>query len=92
MQSSTTTELDLSIREDQAGHDLIVCHLQNGTQVHMKPHEARIVATRLIHLVSQAEIRSMLSRKDRFARTSDRSIPDALPMGRYITSGSIEAE
>ncbi len=84
MEPGTRTELGLALREDEAGHKVIVCALDNGAQVHLTVHQARRLATRLIQLVARAEIRGMSGAKDGFSRGSlEPPVDDVLSTGHY---------
>jgi hypothetical protein len=54
--------------KDEVEHDLVVISLENGCQMQLSPHQARILATRLIMAASRAEVRHNLKDKDHFSR------------------------
>lgn len=78
MKSTTSIELDIALREDESGHDMVVCGLENGVQLHLTPLQARTLATRLTQLVTRSEIRSMLAGNGRPSpRTSVQPVGEA---------------
>lgn len=53
--------LDISLKEDPQGRDLVEVALQpHGCVLSLTPHQARVLATELIMAVNRAEVRSNL--------------------------------
>ncbi|MFN3543386.1 MAG: hypothetical protein ACK4UX_00835 [Thiobacillus sp.] len=63
--------LDISLKEDAQGRDLVEVTLQpHGCMLSLTPHQARVLATELIMAVNRAEVRSNLKHSHNMVRGS----------------------
>ncbi len=61
--------LDISLKEDAQGRDLVEVTLQpHGCMLSLTPHQARVLATELIMAVNRAEVRSNLKHSHNMVR------------------------
>ncbi|HYP67746.1 MAG TPA: hypothetical protein VEP67_05770 [Thiobacillaceae bacterium] len=56
---SNELNLDITLKED-GDQELVVCSLEDGGQMQLTLHQARILACKLIMEVSRAEVRNNL--------------------------------
>ncbi|HYP67764.1 MAG TPA: hypothetical protein VEP67_05860 [Thiobacillaceae bacterium] len=67
MQMNQENKVNVSLEEDAAGKELVVCDL--GTrQIRLSPQEARILATQLVVAVNRAEVRINLKHGHKLSR------------------------
>jgi hypothetical protein len=60
-------KLDIVLK-DEGDQQLVVCSLENGSQVYLTPHQARSLANQLISVVNRAEVRRNLKHDDKLSR------------------------
>jgi hypothetical protein len=59
--------LDITLK-DEDEQKLVVCSLENGGQLHLTLHQARILAIKLITAVGRAEVKHNLKHEDNLSR------------------------
>jgi hypothetical protein len=57
------TSLDITLEVNVFGEDQILFSLDSGGQLTLTPQQARLLATKLVMLISRAETRNSLNRK-----------------------------
>ena len=61
--------LDINLQEDAQGRDSVVLALLNqGCELSLTPHQARVLATELIMAVNRAEVRNNLKHSQNMVR------------------------
>jgi hypothetical protein len=61
--------LDITLQEDAQGRDSVVVALMNqGCELSLTPHQARVLATELIMAVNRAEVRNNLKNSQNMVR------------------------
>lgn len=59
---------NITLGVDVFGEDLVVVSLDSGSQITLTPQNARLLATKLVMVVSRAEVRDNLKRKHNLSR------------------------
>lgn len=63
--------LDVTLKEDAHGRDSVILALasQQGCELSLTPHQARVLATELIMAVNRAEVRNNLKHSQNMVRS-----------------------
>jgi hypothetical protein len=59
--------LDITLK-DEGDQELVICSLENGREMQLTPHQARILATNLIAAANRAEVRRNLTHEGNLSR------------------------
>ncbi len=63
--------LDINLKEDALGRDCVMLALkEQGCELSLTPHQARVLATELIMAVNRAEVRSNLKHSHNMSRST----------------------
>lgn len=62
--------LDVTLKEDAQGRDSVILAIANqGCELSLTPHQARVLATELIMAVNRAEVRNNLKHSQNMVRS-----------------------
>ena len=67
MDMNEQNNVNVSLEEDVAGKELVVCEL-GARQIRLSLHQARILATQLVVAVNRAEVRLNLKQNQNMTR------------------------
>jgi hypothetical protein len=67
MEMNSDEDVNVTLEEDMTGKELVVCSCGAG-QIKLSPHQARILAGKLIMAVNRAEVRINLKHDFKLSR------------------------